>query len=498
MKKMSVIILIFMILTLFTNYTIFAEQEITDQEVNETETPLTHEQIYTPTKADPPPTLISEAACLLDAKTGQVLYSKNMDKKLYPASITKIMTVLLALEIGDPTAIAVMSDKAIDTVPRDTSHIALTYGEEMSLENLIYAAMMPSANDACNGIAELICGEDGLTEFPMLMTEKAKELGTKNTNFANANGLPDDNHYTTAYDMAVITSYALKNPDFRNIFGKVTYTIPATNKNDERVLATGNYMLKENKYKYEGAVGGKTGFTKLAEYTCVTVANKNGRELIAVVLKSPNINDKYLDTTALFNYGFDNFREVTIKTDRVQKAIVKVIKDGYITANAAVKLKDDIKVLLHNGINETDITVTDDIPESFSGEVSNVFAHVSLPAETTLMYPQIGDYALETSITVLDNAFPVNSDNVENQPEVAENEEPAEQSPDSSPNGIVIALQTIGIFLGIVILIVLVIFIMFIYSNVRRRRRAHRRRMETIQKQSSDVKALSFEPARMT
>jgi hypothetical protein len=139
----------------------------------------------------------------------------------------------------------------------------------------------------------------------------------------------------------------------------------------------------------------------------------------------------------------------------VKNTIVDVVKDGYITANAAIRLKNDIKVLLHNGIDESDINVTTDIPESFNGDVTKVFAHVSLATDTPLMYTQIGDFELETSVTEYDNAVPVSSGEAES--ETGIEEKPPEQSPGSSPNGIIIALQTIGIILGIIFLIIIVI-----------------------------------------
>ena len=184
-----------------------------------------------PVSATEVPKISSGAAVIIDATSGQVLYDFNMNQKKYPASITKVMTVYLGstLDFGKKLT---ASAAAIDAVPRDTSNIALDYGEELTAKDALHAAQLMSANDACNVIAEAVSGSmEGFTE---LMNQTAEKFGAKNTHFVNSNGLHSREHYTTAYDMAVITKNALQNEKFRKIFCSVQYTIDHTNKKAEK------------------------------------------------------------------------------------------------------------------------------------------------------------------------------------------------------------------------------------------------------------------------
>lgn len=249
------------------------------------------------------PKLKSEAAVLMDAKTGQVLYKKNMNKKEYPASITKIMTGLIALEQGHLNDILTMSDNAVFSIERDSSNIALDVREKLSLEQALYGMAVASANDAANGIAEYVAGD--IETFAQLMNKRAKELGAFNTNFTNANGLPNVNHYTTAYDMALIMRQAIKMTKFKEIFSEDRYEMSSTNKQkDIRYFNNRNDFLN-GKYEYDGIIASKIGWTPEAQHTLVTATKQGDRELIVVVMKSQNSDDKYEDTMKLFDYGFD-------------------------------------------------------------------------------------------------------------------------------------------------------------------------------------------------
>ena len=181
-----------------------------------------------------PEGITAGAYVLMDATTGQVLVEKNMDQQLYPASITKIMTVLLAVENTNPdTVVTVSADATIMDKPdySDSMHIALTAGENIRMEDLMYATMIESANDAANCIAESVSGS--VDAFAELMNERATQLGAKNTHFTNPHGLPDENHVTTAYDMAQITRFAITNEKFLKIFTTIIYDIPPDNKKSE-------------------------------------------------------------------------------------------------------------------------------------------------------------------------------------------------------------------------------------------------------------------------
>lgn len=256
-------------------------------------------------------TLASETAILIEASTGEVLYKKNAEQKMYPASITKLMTILLALENGSLTDEITFSHDAVYSIERGSAHIAIQEGETLTVEQVLRAIILRSANEASNGIAEYVDGS--IEEFAKHMTARAKELGCKNTNFVNANGLHNENHYTTAHDMALIAKELLTHADYRKLMSETYYEIPPTNKQTEtRYLHGQHQMLNQNSlYYYQYAIGGKTGFTSEALNTLVTYANQDDMELIAVVMKSTGA-EHYTDTTALFEYGFTHYEMVEL------------------------------------------------------------------------------------------------------------------------------------------------------------------------------------------
>ena len=260
------------------------------------------------------PELASEAAILMDASSGQILYAKNAWERLYPASITKVLTGLLALENLESTDTLTVSQTAISQVPRTSSHISLQPGETLTVADAMYALAISSANDAAVALAEGVSGS--VKAFSTLMNETARACGALNSNFVNPNGLPSQQHYTTAYDMAKITARALENPDFLLYFGSGAYEMPATNLSQARSLVSKN-QFTDGSRSCPGLLFSKTGWTTSAQGTLVTAARRNGVTLIAVTLKSPMLEDKYQDTQALLEYGFSNY-----KTFRVEENFV--------------------------------------------------------------------------------------------------------------------------------------------------------------------------------
>lgn len=259
------------------------------------------------------PKILSEAALVMDAETGEILFEKNMDKALYPASTTKILTAILAIENSNLDDIVVIDREA--TLGIDGSHIALEPGEELTMYDLLNGLLIESANDVAKAIAIHISGS--VEEFAVLMNEKAEELGATNSNFVNPNGLPNNEHVTTAHDLAVITQYALKNEVFADIVSNYLYTINPTNKKSEsrylkssnRLLYSSEKILVDGEYvpiKYFGAQGIKTGYTMQAQNCLVSAATRNNQTIIAVVLKA-NGRNVYIDTHNLLNYAFDNY-----------------------------------------------------------------------------------------------------------------------------------------------------------------------------------------------
>lgn len=261
-----------------------------------------------PAQAEEELALASQAAILMDADTGQVLYEKNAHLQLYPASITKIMTAMLALQELEPDQVLTVSPSAVGAVPVTSSHISLKAGEQLTVEQALYAIATMSANDAANVLAEAVSGS--LSDFAVHMTDTARSLGAMDTNFTNANGLPDSSHYTTAYDMALITAAALKVPGLAEYFGTTEYLLSPTNLSDARVFSNKDRLLPGGQYYYEGVLMAKTGWTSSAQGTFAAVVRRGDTTLIVIALKSPLLEDKYRDTWTLMNYGFSRYAKV--------------------------------------------------------------------------------------------------------------------------------------------------------------------------------------------
>lgn len=300
----------------------------------------------------------SDAYVVIDAATGQVLLEKNMNKREYPASITKILTVALALERGELTDKLVMSKEAVSSVSRSSTHIALTEGEELSVMDAMMATMLASANDAANGLAEHIGGS--IEMFCALMNKTAQKAGAYHSNFTNANGLEDDNHYTTAYDMAMITRYALSVEGFREVFGTVEYTMQPTNKQPQsRMFGTQHHMIVYSRYQYKGAWGGKLGWTPQANHTAVTVAERDGRELICVVLNSKTKWEKYKDTKKLFDYCFDNLDTITVSAEIDHIKNIPIIEGESVVGVARLPEQTiSLNLYVPEGVTEKDIDIS--------------------------------------------------------------------------------------------------------------------------------------------
>ena len=282
----------------------------------------------------------ADCACLINADTGEVLYSHNSEKIHSMASTTKIMTAIIALEKSNFEELVTVSKTAQN---QEGSSVYLREGEQVKMADLLYGMMLNSGNDAACAIAEHISGNSD--DFAILMTEKAKEIGAKNTSFKNANGLDADGHYSTALDMAKITAYALKNREFSKIVSEKTASINTS--------GSITYLKNHNKllWNYDGCIGVKTGYTKRTGRCLVSAATRNGITLIAVTLDDP---DDWKDHTALLNFGFEN---TTVKTLIKKGDIVKSFKtkNAKFNAVAAENLNitasnsqiSDAKIVIH-------------------------------------------------------------------------------------------------------------------------------------------------------
>lgn len=430
-----------------------------------TEHPETTEYPDDPTRE---PDLVANAAIVMDAASGQVLYEKNSQEKKYPASITKILTVLIALEHNvDFNATVTMSENAIWGVERDSTLIGLDVGEQVTVKDLVYATMVKSANECAYALAEYVAGD--IESFAKLMNERAAEIGCKNTHFITPNGLHDEDHYTTAYDMALITKEALKNETFREIAGTLNYTVPATNLTDEtRPLWNGNKMINPAEpYYYEYCEGGKTGYTMKANNTLMTFAKKDGLELICVIMDCDGAKYAYSDTKALYNYCYNNYvyyyplSDFSFESTEENATDQNVILNNYYSSldhdMIDLSVDKDYALLLNKSVDTTQIekTVTfyDEAKDDQLGEIT--FAYDG---------EQIGSTPITSTTPSLSSQM----------------SQKKETKPTTSIWKTIgkIALR-IGIVIG-ALLVVLIIYLIFaaIVRNVKRnrRRRGYRRR----------------------
>lgn len=298
--------------------------------------------------SDPPPELISSYAILRDMNSGRVLYEKNADARAYPASTTKIMTAILALENCALDETCEASYDAVMTLGPGAANMGVSEGEILTVEQLLYGCLIYSANECCNILAEHISGS--VEAFSDKMNEKAKEIGMENTHFVNANGLHDEDHYTTARDLSTLALYAMQNEKFREIVSKHYQQIDPTNKfDDSRYLTTTNNLINpQSSYYYKWATGIKTGYTEAAGNCLVSSAGKDGKNLLCVTLKADYQSDgiySFIDSKRLLQYGFENYSLVKIPDNDDPIAEVNVEygrKFNYVSAVG----KENIDVLL--------------------------------------------------------------------------------------------------------------------------------------------------------
>ncbi len=315
-----------------------------------------------------PPELKSEAAIIFETSTGNVLYQKNATEKLYPASTTKILTAIITIENCNLDEIATVSKNAVDLVPSGYSNGGLIAGEKMSVKDLLYALMLNSANEAANVLAEHVSGN--IDEFAKLMNEKANEIGCTNSHFTNTNGMHDENHYTTAADLALIADYCMKNETFREIVSTYTYPLPSTNKysKNDRIMKNTNQLLNPLSKNYlSSAIGIKTGYTSQAGNCLIAAVEKDGIELISVTLKagssSKESSYRFSDSKALLEYGLENFGFVKISAKDEVVDTIKIENATEETENLNIIVKEDITDFINTNleIEETNIEINSKI-----------------------------------------------------------------------------------------------------------------------------------------
>lgn len=316
-------------------------------------------------------TVSSAGAVMIESKTGKILYGKNENEKLYPASTTKILTAIIAIEHCSPSDKITASYDAVMSLPAGYSNAAIQPGETLTFQELLEMFLIHSANEVGTIFAEHISGS--VEKFATLMNQKATSLGCKNTHFINPSGIHDVEHYSTAYDMALIAQYCMKNETFRKVVSMPSCTIAATDKYEERYFRNTNDLLNsKSKYYYEFAIGTKTGYTTQAKRCLIATALKNDLELITVILgDSPTMDDsRYRDTIKMFEYGFSTYTTQKIATkDTIIKEITieNATKE---TENLSLLIKNDLTALVPKNVTSADLNSSIQINEVIEAPIS--------------------------------------------------------------------------------------------------------------------------------
>lgn len=327
------------------------------------------------------PEITAEAAIVMEAGTGTILYAKNINEELYPASTTKIMTCLLAVENASLADEISFSDEAVFSVPKGGSNIGMDVGQSITLEQALYGIMVGSANEVANAVAEHVSGS--ISSFVDLMNDRAKELGCTNTHFSNTNGLQADDHYTSAYDLALIARAFFSNELLCKVGNTARYHFEATDTQPDDFYLNNKHKLISGEMTYEGIVGGKTGYTDLARETLVTCAEKDGLKLICVVLmeESPS---QFTDTVTLFNYGFNNFKAVNVADEDSRympddSLFFESDRDVFGRSGTILKLSrnDQIIIPKTSSIEDTDYEILYDLSDEEKSRIPTAIAKVA-------------------------------------------------------------------------------------------------------------------------
>lgn len=397
------------------------------------------------------PIVGAASAILIEAETGTVLYAKNIHDTHYPASTTKILTTLIAYEECSLDETVTFSHDAIFNTPRDSNHIAMDVGDTLSMETCLNAILIRSANEVAFAVAEHISGTS--EEFAKKMNERAKELGCEDSNFVNPNGLPNENHYTSAYDLAKIGQAFFANDLLCNI--TMTQRLIVQKKNGELIENNKMELLPGHKYAYEYLVGCKTGYTEAARYALVSCAEKNGMKLICVVMQDEN-QAVYEDTIALFNYGFSNFDKVNVA---LQETKYNIDSQGLFYGENDL-FGNSSPVL---SLNKSDViikpkTVSLDACESTIEYTPQTFGKV---AKINYSYKGVSlgsisvDYVSQTQ-----KGYAFDND---------DDEAPSVEAPKEEKRGVSFFFVNVLIILGVIIGIVVVLFaILFLYALSKR------------------------------
>ena len=440
------------------------------------------------------PKLNGQAAVLIDLDAGRVLYGYNMDDERAPASLTKVMTVLLALEAVDGGRVGldemiVAQDDCMQGMEEDSSTSGIVPGTQISMRDLLYCALLQSANEACNIIGRYIAGS--ISGFVDQMNRKAEQLGCKHTHFVNTNGLPAEDHYSSAYDQYLIFAAAMKHPLFMEISNSASYQAQCPAVNNGEPIGNSNALINitsiysnGGRYLYEGASGGKTGYTRAAGYCLISTAQRNGVRLLAVAMGcdgqlNAQVDDYYnfVDSRTLYDWGFNNFsyRTLLSANEVVERQEVELAEGD---AMAMLRPQEELRALMPNEATDDDIR----------REVIlyNDTLRAPIGAGTVL-----GEVRIYVGSSLYGTSRLVNSSAIE----LSRNAYLARRVGEILSKGWVIALISVLLFFTIIYLILITRYRRLRRKHLRERRRAEkRRREEELQKRRQGVSFGTADP----
>lgn len=420
------------------------------------------------------PQVSAQAAILMDANTGVILYSKNIHKRLYPASTTKIMTALLAMENGNLDDMVEFSHEAVFSVPADGSNMGMDEGESISLEECLYGIMVASANEAANAAGEYVSGS--IEDFVALMNERAKEIGCTDTHFVNTNGLHDPQHYTSAYDLALISSLFFRNEMLCKISNTARYHFEATATQPDDFYKNNKHQLVSGEIPYEGILGGKTGYTDDSRQTLVTCAEQNGMRLVCVVFKEES-PQQFTDTVELFDYGFHNFQVLNISENEEKYNIestgfLQIGNDVFGSSKPILAIDTDSYVIIPNTVSFKDLDSEIDYSQSDENRIAGIeYSYHGMyvgDAYLNLVTDNASSYEFDTNMTATDVSV-----------EKTETEPAAET--DAAQDTIFINIKKVLIV--VLVLAALVITIFMVHALITNGRTAKRRNNRVRRKQ---------------
>ncbi|MBR7074589.1 MAG: D-alanyl-D-alanine carboxypeptidase [Oscillospiraceae bacterium] len=440
------------------------------------------------------PQLNGQAAVLVDLDAGRVLYGYNMDAERAPASLTKVMTVLLALEAVDSGRVSldemiVAQDDCLEGLEDDSSTSGIAPGVVISMKDLLYCALLQSANEACNIIGRFIGGS--ISGFVDQMNRKAEQLGCQHTHFVNTNGLPAENHYSSAYDQYLIFAEAMKHPLFMEISNTASYSADCTAVNNGEPIGNSNALINitsiysnGGRYLYEGASGGKTGYTRAAGYCLISTAQRNGVRLLAVAMGcdgqlNAQVDDYYnfVDSRTLYDWGFNNFsyRTLLSANEVVERQEVELAEGD---AMAMLRPQEELRALMPNEATE------DDIRREII--LYNDTLRAPIGAGTVL-----GEVRIYVGSSLYGTSRLVNSSAIE----LSRNAYLARRVGEILSKGWVIALISVLLFFTVIYLILITRYRRLRKKHLRERRRAEkRRREEELQKRRQGVSFGTADP----